>query len=175
MIETDRLIVCPIKEFDYDDICEYGCDEETGKYMIHWPKTKEEISNFISDCIFFMSSENPVWYEFVIRLKETSKVIGNVSLIIKNSEAEIGWISNKKFWNNGYMSEAVKAVIKEAFNNLSVNRIIATCADMNIGSYKVMEKCSMKRLDLEKNYKATRSGNEKTYSKLTYVIDRGVI
>jgi hypothetical protein len=30
-------------------------------------------------------------------------------------------------------------------------------------------------LDLEKNYKATRSGNEKTYSKLTYVIDRGAI
>lgn len=61
-----------------------------------------------------MSLESPTWYEFVIRLRATSKVIGNISLIIKNSEAEIGWISNKKYWNKSYMSEAVSAVINNA-------------------------------------------------------------
>ena len=80
--------------------------------MIYWPKTKEEIKAFINDCISSMSSESPIWYEFVIRLNRTSKVIRNISLIIKDSEAEIGWISNKKYWNNGYMSEVVNAIIK---------------------------------------------------------------
>ena len=139
--------------------------------MIHWPKTKEEIREFINDCIFSMSLENPTWYEFVIRLKANSKVIGNISLMIKGTEAEIGWISNKKYWNSGYMSEVVNAVIKNAFNNLSINKILATCTDKNIGSFRVMEKCNMKRLSLEKNQKAIRKQIEVTYDKLTYVID----
>jgi len=96
-------------------------------------------------------------------------------LIIKDSEAEIGWISNKKYWNNGYMSEAVNAVINNAFNNLSICKIVATCTDKNIGSYRVMEKCNMKRLSLEKNHKAMRKKIEVTYDKSTYVIDKSLI
>ena len=175
IIETERLTLSPIKEIDYEDICEYGCDEETGEYMIYWPKTKEEIRAFINDCISSMSLESPTWYEFVIRLNKTSKVIGNISLIIKDSEAEIGWISNKKYWNNGYMSEAVNAVINNAFNNLSICKIVATCTDKNIGSYRVMEKCIMKRLSLEKNHKAMRKKIEVIYDKSTYVIDKSLV
>lgn len=172
IINTERLIICPVKEKDYEDICEYGCDEEIGQYMIYWPKTEIGIREFINDCIFSMSIENPKWYEFSIRLKANSKVIGNISLIIKNSEAEIGWISNKEYWNNGYMSEAVNEVIKNAFSNLPIDRVVATCTDKNIGSYKVMEKCNMTRLSLEKDYKAMRKGIEVAYNKLTYVIDK---
>ena len=175
MIKTERLTISPIKETDYEDICEYGCDEETGQYMVYWLKSKEQIRMFINDCIFSMSLENPTWYEFVIRLNKTSKVIGNIGLIIKDSEAEIGWISNKKYWNNGYMSEAVNAVINNAFNNLSICKIVATCTDKNIGSYRVIEKCNMKRLSLEKNHKAMRKKIEVTYDKLTYVIDKSLV
>ena len=31
MIKTERLTISPIKEIDYEDICEYGCDEENGQ------------------------------------------------------------------------------------------------------------------------------------------------
>ena len=175
MIKTERLTISPIKETDYEDICEYGCDEETGQYMIYWPKTKEEIREFIKDCIFSMSLENPTGYEFVIRLNKTSKVIGNISFIIKDLEAEIGWISNKNYWNNGYTSEAVNAIINYTFNNLDIYKIVATCTDKNIGSYRVMEKCNMKRLRLEKNHKAMRKKIEVTYDKLTYVIDKYMV
>jgi ribosomal-protein-alanine N-acetyltransferase len=175
MIKTERLIIRLIKEIDYEDICEYGCDEETGQYMIYWPKSKEEIRTFINDCMVSMSLESPTWYEFVIRLNKTSKVIGNISLIINDLEAEIGWISNKKYWNNGYMSEAVNAIINYTFNDSAINKIIATCIDKNIGSIRVMEKSNMKRLKLEKNYKAMRNGIEVTYDKLTYVIDKSII
>lgn len=70
------------------------------------------------------------------------------------------------------MSEAVNAIINNAFNNLFICRIVATCTDKNIGSYKVMEKCNMNRLSLEKNYKAMRKGIEVSYDKLTYAIDK---
>lgn len=172
MIETERLILRPIHIEDYEDICEYGCDEETGEYMIYWPKTKQQVEEFINNCIFSMNADNPDWFEFVIQLKENKKVIANISLIIKEQETEIGWISNKKYWNNGYMSEAIKVIIKYTFNNLGVHRITATCSENNIASYKVMEKCNMKRIQIEKNMTSIRQGREVTYNKLTYCIER---
>lgn len=150
-METNRLIIRPIKVHDFEDICEYGCDEETGKYMAYWPKTKEQIDEFINKCMYSMNSEKPVWYEYVMQLKGNSKVIGNISLEIMGEEAEIGWISNKKYWNKGYMSEAVNAIIDFAFSSLNISKIIATCKVMNIGSYKVMQKCNMKQILYENN------------------------
>jgi ribosomal-protein-alanine N-acetyltransferase len=172
MMETERLIIRPITEMDFEDICEYGCDEETGQYMIHWPKTKEQVKAFIKDCTTSMDSECPIWYVFAMQLKSTSKVIGNITLEIKKSEAEIGWVSNKKYWNNGYMSEAVNKVINFAFHDLSIYKIVATCTDENIASYKVMEKCNMKRISEKNNCKSMRQGIEVIYNKLTYCINK---
>lgn len=172
LIETERLIIRPITEKDFDDICQYGCDEETGQYMIHWPKTKDQIKAFINDSITSMDLECPTWYEFIMQLKSTSGIIGNITLKINKSEAEIGWISNKEYWNNGYMSEAVNRVIDFAFHDLSICKIVATCTDKNIASYKVMEKCNMKRIAEENNKKSMRQGIEVTYNKLIYCITR---
>lgn len=167
---TQRLIIRGIEVKDYDDICEYGCDEETGQFMIHWPKSKEQIKEFIDTCVASMSIDNITWYEFVIILKEKSKVIGNITLNLNNQEAEIGWISNKDYWNQGYMSEAVNAVIQNAFENQGIHKIYATCTDKNVASYKVMEKCGMKRIKTEFNHKSIRQGLEITYDRLTYSI-----
>ncbi len=172
MIETERLIIRHIQIEDYDDICEYGCDEETGKYMIHWPKTKQQVEEFINECISSMKTDNSDWYEFVIQLKENMKVIGNITINKKNQETEIGWISNKKYWNKEYMSEAIKVIINYAFSNLGIHRIFATCSDNNIASFKVMEKCNMKRIHIEKSIKAIRQGVEINYNRLTYCIER---
>lgn len=169
---TDRLIIRFIEQDDYEDICEYGCDEETGKHMIYWPKTKEQIKEFIDKGINAINSANVSWYEFVIQLKDNRKVIGNISLEIKGLEAEIGWISNKKYWNNGYMSEAVNAVINYTFQTIGIHKIFATCTDKNVASYKVMEKCNMTQTKLEKNHKSLRHGVGVTYNKLTYCIEK---
>lgn len=172
MLTTRRLIIRPVEMTDYDDICEYGLDEETGQYLLHWPKTKEQIKTFIDDCIVAMKSDNIAWYEYVMQLTDDLKVIGNISLEVKGSEAEIGWVSNKGYWNKGYMSEAVDAVIEHAFCNLNIHKIIATCSDKNIASYKVMEKCNMMWEDTEYDYKVLRHGDEIIYNKLYYYIDR---
>jgi ribosomal-protein-alanine N-acetyltransferase len=169
---TDRLLIRLIERSDFEDICEYGCDEETGQFMIHWPKTKEQVAIFIEDCMTAIHSEKPTWYEYVIQLIENNKVIGNVSLIVENREAEIGWISNKRYWNHGYMSEAVSSIIQHAFQNLGIETIFATCTDLNKASFKVMEKCKMTKISTEYNHKAVRQGIEVTYNKLTYCIQK---
>jgi len=172
MLYTKRLIIRPVEMSDYDDICEYGLDEEIGRFLLHWPKTNEDIKTFINDCIIAMSSDKITWYEYVMQLKDSLKVIGNISIDIKGTVGEIGWVSNKDYWNKGYMSEAVEAVIEHAFCDLDIHRIIATCSDKNIASYKVMEKCNMIWGDTDYDYKELRHGEEIIYNKLHYYIDR---
>ena len=127
MLTTERLIIRPIEKLDYEDICEYGSDVETGQYMLHWPRSREQVEQFIDNCISKMSSDELTWYEFVMQLKDERKVIGNITLEIRESVAVIGWISNKNYCNNVYMSEAVNAIIENAFSNLGIERIFATC------------------------------------------------
>lgn len=174
MLATRRLIIRPIEKLDYDDICEYGSDEEVGQYMLHWPKTKEQVEKFIDNCIDKMNVaelSELIWYEYVMEIKDEKKVIGNITLQTKGSEAELGWISNRKYWNQGYMTEAVNAIIEYAFSNLDVKRIFATCTDKNIASFKVMEKCNMNRIRRENNHKSYKHGIEVTYNRLIYCIE----
>ncbi len=67
-LDTERLTIRDIQKYDFDDICEYGTDKETGKYMLHWPKPKEEIRSFIDDRIEGMKLDQPKWFEYVIEL-----------------------------------------------------------------------------------------------------------
>lgn len=59
--------------------------------------------------------------------------------------------------------------------SLNVCKIVASCTDKNIESSRVMEKCNMKRLSLEKKHKAMRKKIEVTYDKSTYVIDKSLV
>ena len=60
-----------------------------------------------------------------------------------NDSGELGYSLGSKWWGNGYMTEAVSAVIDYAFNKVGFNRIYASCHEENIASKKVMEKLSM--------------------------------
>ena len=172
MLTTERLIIRPIERLDYEDICEYGSDLETGQFMLHWPKSREQVEKFIDNCISKMISDELIWYEFVMQLKVERKVIGNITLEVRELVAEIGWISNKRYWNNGYMSEAVNAIIEHAFSNLGIERIFATCNEKNVASYKVMEKCNMCKIKTENDHKSYRHGIPVIFDRLIYCIER---
>jgi ribosomal-protein-alanine N-acetyltransferase len=172
MLTTERLIIRPIEKLDYEDICEYGSDVETGQFMLHWPKSREQVEKYIDNCISKMISDELTWYEFVMLLKDERKVIGNITLEVRELVAEIGWISNKEYWNNGYMSEAVNAIIEHAFSNLGIERIFATCNEKNVASYKVMEKCNMFKIKTENDHKSYRHGIPVIFDRLIYCIER---
>lgn len=79
---------------------------------------------------------------FGIREKESLKLIGAVGLHLdlNNNKAEIGYWLGKSFWNKGYASEALKAIITFGFEELKLNKIHASHFHHNPASGKVLEK-----------------------------------
>ncbi|MCX6174866.1 MAG: GNAT family protein [Ignavibacteriales bacterium] len=145
-IETERLILRKITVDDVNDIFEYASIPDVTTFVL-WDthKTKQDSIDFVK--IADEQFNNNISLIWGIVIKSENKLIGTIDLRNWNTIhncGEIGYVISKKYWNKGYVSEAIKVVIKFGFEVLHLNRIEAHCEEENIGSWKVMEKCGMK-------------------------------
>lgn len=63
----------------------------------------------------------------------------------RNGKVEIGYGTNEEYQNRGYMTEAVEAICRTAFETGKVKRIIAETAKDNTASFGVLEKNDFKK------------------------------
>jgi len=145
IIKTGRLMLRPFKKGDVEDVYNnYGSDINITKYISWIPcDTIEKCENFINFNLKEYES-NPKFYSWAITLDDM--IIGSVAIFNVNDEndsGELGYSLGSRWWGNGYMTEATKAVIDYGFNEVGFNRIYASCHEENIASKKVMEKLSM--------------------------------
>ena len=162
-LETNRLILRPFEENDYDDLYEFlsqlDNDEFEGYPGINYENGKEHLAYRIGSGEFF-----------AIELKGTRKIIGNIYCGKRDFESrEVGYIVNKNYQRLGYASEALSAVIKEFLHN-GTHRIYAECDPRNICSWKLLEKVGMKReAFFHKNIYFHKDNNGKPIWKDTFV------
>lgn len=137
-IETSRLILRGFCESDKNDLFELLGDEQTclddGGY--HAYSTIDD-PGFSGD-VQFLSKSNE---HYVISLRERGKAIGFVHIMKANrgvKTAELGYVLNKSFRRNGYMKEALRAVIDDLFTG-DTKMIVCTCYDYNTASAKTLE------------------------------------
>ena len=110
-------------------------------------KSPEEINELINDY-------DKNGYHWIIEIKNTNEVIGLISGssdTIKFNYIEIGYSCGSKFWNNGYITEAVNRVIKYFIDECDFNIVETRIPSKNISSIKVAEKCNMKKEAVLKN------------------------
>ena len=143
IIETDRMILRPLAVSDADDIfARWTSDERVSKYMrwcthtsiedtVEWLKIEEE--NIASDKT----------YTWAFTLKESGYIFGSGGLCYSEEEGafELGYNIMHKMWNQGYTTEAAKAILEFANRELGINKFVA-CHDVNNpASGAVMKKC----------------------------------
>lgn len=145
-LETPRLILRKFEMSDANDMFKnWASDDEVSKFL-SWSthkdidETKQILSKWISQ------SSNPDYYNWIITSKDTHEGIGGISvesINSKNSSCELGYNLSASYWNNGVMTEALKAVIKFLFTDIGFNRIQCKHDPMNIASGQVMIKSGM--------------------------------
>jgi RimJ/RimL family protein N-acetyltransferase len=60
-----------------------------------------------------------------------------------DSRAELGYWLGVPYWNQGYMSEAVRRMIQYGFEHMQLNRVFARYLMTNPASGRVMQKAGM--------------------------------
>lgn len=144
-IETERLI---LRKFDISDapgmFYGWASDENVTKYLSWSPhKNIEETTNIIENWINRYDANS---YNWVVELKNTHELIGNISAISvsrKHQNCEIGYCYGSKYWNQGYATEALKAVIDYMLFACEMHVIEAKHHSINPASGRVMEKAGM--------------------------------
>lgn len=147
VLETERLFLSRPKSSDAEDfVLQVNSCENFSKnlFNIPYPYPKENFEQWLPICD--EGIESGTSYRFAIREKSNQKMIGLIGLHLQkeHQKAELGYWLGKNFWNNGYLTEGLKEVLKFAFENLELNKIFATYFLYNPASGKVMEKVGMK-------------------------------
>ena len=74
-------------------------------------------------------------------LKDTNTLVGGIDVVrYEDDTPVIGYNLAKKYWNNGYMTEACKCVLEYLFS-LGYKQVKIDAAVDNIGSNRVIQKC----------------------------------
>lgn len=151
VIKTERLVLRPIRESDYNDVFEFASKEEVAKY-VSW-NTHKSKENSKALCKMWASQyENSERYLWAITMG--GKMIGNIEVVkIVNDCAYLGWQVDSALWNKGIMTEAASAVRDFLFNEVGFSALYATYITENIGSGRVMQKIGMKPITAEEYYK----------------------
>ena len=146
-IETDRLILRQFVKTDYISMFNNWASDDNVSKFLTWPThTDPEISRRITEN-WVNSYDKENYYQWAIAFKiEKDNPFGSISVVNTDENTltfEIGYCIGKKYWNQGFTSEALAAVIDFLFRNTDVNRIEAVHDINNPNSGKVMQKCGM--------------------------------
>jgi [ribosomal protein S5]-alanine N-acetyltransferase len=144
-LRTERLILRALHPGDEADVFAYAQDPEVARHTLWEPHRSIEDSRAFLD---FVGQQHRSGHAFVWGIvdKHQIRVIGSIGLanyVAQHSRAELGFAIARPFWNQGYTSEAVSAVMSFAFRDLQLNRIEAYCKVENFASARVLEKSGM--------------------------------
>ncbi len=159
-LETERLILRKIESNDYKAIFDnWASDPEVAKYVTwdahkDYEETKKIVSKWVDNY------NNPDTFCFIVCLKETKVPIGMIEVVSKNKQfkrAEIGYCYGRKWWGNGYATEALRFLI-DYVNKSGFDYIYAKHTKSNPASGKVMQKANMSYAGTLKNYNLLKNG-----------------
>lgn len=142
---TGRLV---LDAFTLDDvpalveICSHS-DIYATTLVIERPYLPEHATNWLNThSSSFLASEA---VNFAIRCE--SRLIGNISLILKRKHdfGVLGYWIGRPYWNQGYGTEALQAVLVYGFRELGLEKIEAEHFGGNDASGRVMQKAGLVR------------------------------
>lgn len=144
-LKTDRLLLTQLTASDIPFIVQYAANKRVSDYTLNLPYPYSE-----QDAIYWINVANQGYKQgshhiFGIRLKLQDNFIGGIGLTIEQrfKRAEIGYWLAEPYWNQGYTTEATKAVIGYGFNRLSLNKLTSSHLDQNPASGRVLLKSGL--------------------------------
>ena len=109
--------------------------------------------------------KNKDYYNWLITLKDTREIIGAINLKVNldNESVMFNYAIDNRFVCKGYMTEALNAIKRYAFEQIKVNRFEGGCVIENIASRRVMEKCGLLQERILKKHIKLKDGYHDMY------------
>ena len=155
---TERLRLSPFTDDDLDLALEMWTDPEVVKYICD-VMTEEEIRQDMSNvtkrggnggiglwCIADRRTGEKLGDSYLLPMPIDKDDI-DFSLVVMgqmpDADIEIGYFLKRSAWGRGYATEVCKRLLQFAFQEVSLNEVVASIDENNVASKKVLEKSGM--------------------------------
>ena len=147
VITTPRVVLRWISEDDIDGLYEVFSDPQVMRYWSRGPLANREAAAEMQREIVEGNFSNTM-LKWGLALRESNSVIGTTTLFnlnLDNGRAEIGYAMGRAYWGKGYMNEALRALVKHAFEVMDLRRLEADVDPRNAASIRTLERLGFQR------------------------------
>lgn len=168
-LETKRLMLREMQPDDAEALFRVLSDEEVMRYYDRVPfaRIEESYQAVERHRQRFVQDEAIRWG---ITLKGENVVIGNCGFFwdISNYVARLAYVLARAYWQQGIMTEALRALLQFSFDTKNMHRIEAEVAVDNIASTRTLQKLGFQEEGIlrERLYVNERFYDEKIFSLL---------
>lgn len=157
-IQTERLLLSPLTLTDTDLCLELWTDPEVVEFICELPTAaliREEMPDAIKRggnggigiwCISDRRSGEKLGETYLLPLPVDEEDT-DFSLVVMgqmpDAEIEIGYFLRPSAWRHGYATEVCKRLLQFAFQEVSLNEVVATVDENNEASKRVLEKSGL--------------------------------
>ena len=147
VIESARVCVRPLLESDLPALLAINGDAEVTRFLGHAPwQAMAEAEAWFRRISPLQANGSAL--EFVITAKQTGSVIGRCGLFDfeeANAHASVGYILGRAHWRQGYMREALTALIDCAFHTMNLRKLEAKVEAPNTASAGLLRRLGFTR------------------------------
>ncbi len=166
-LETDRLLLRPLVENDWEMALETFMDPEVMKFVAD-VGSEEALAGEMKTAIRRGAGGRiGVW---CVLQRETGEKLGTAILLplpieeddtdwslvqedrYPDADIEVGYILKRSAWGNGYATEACRRLVQFAFEETELDEIVAVTDPRNAASQKVLRKCGLRDEGLRRAY-----------------------
>lgn len=152
-ITTPRLHIRDLQPEDWPALHALRSDPAVYRYNHFGPETAAETRTWIHETMVHNNMMLRSSHNCSILLRATGEVMGWIGFGAPSPGKErycdlsFGYALLPEFWNQGYMSEALQAMLTFAFTITDAQTISDTCDVRNLGSARVMEKAGLRLIE----------------------------
>jgi RimJ/RimL family protein N-acetyltransferase len=136
-LETERLVLRAPGLDDAEALARLVNDRRIAENTLRIPHPYE-----LADACAFIAAANAGHHEvsFLICARDGA-LLGGCGIALSGDAPEIGYWLGVPFWGHGFATEATRAVIDFAFDDLGLEILLGGARVSNPASRRVMEKC----------------------------------
>jgi RimJ/RimL family protein N-acetyltransferase len=148
-VETERLLLRPYTPDDFDELFAIQSSADVARWLEWEPRSESEVRASLTRKIDETSlAGDGDCLSFAVELKATGAMIGDALLILVSAEhraGEIGYVFHPDHHGHGYATEAAEPLLRLAFEQFGLHRVIGRLEPRNAASVRLLERLGMRR------------------------------
>ena len=148
-LSTERLLLRPFVPEDFDAVFAMQSDPDVTRWLYWGPRSEEEVRAALELKIAataIVTEDDPLFLAAV--RQDTGTLVGDFVLgwaSAQHGTGEVGFIVHPDHQGHGYATEAGEVLLRLAFDELGLHRVIGRTEARNAGSARVLEKLGMRQ------------------------------